>query len=137
MASREELDLQRVIDTYQEQKADMALLDKETKSKNAFIKKKLAEMEIDLYETSKNKATISYTNKVSMDEEKVIEIIKENINEEKRNGVIKIKEYVDYEILEGLIYNGVISAEKLEPAQSVKTTVVLNVKPLKKGKEDE
>jgi hypothetical protein len=67
-----------------------------------------------------------------MDEDKVIEILKQNLNEYTQSLVIKTKEYVDYEVLEKLIYNGEINASKLEPAQTTKTTVTLKVTKLKR-----
>lgn len=136
MSSRIENNLQQVINQYFEEDSKKKALEKELKSKNAFIKSALAEMGEDLYETDKCKATISYQNRVSMDEEKVIEIIKENISAARRKGVIKTKEYVDYEVLESLIYNGVIAAEKLEPAQSVNVITTLKVTALKKKEEE-
>lgn len=136
MSSRIENNLQQVINQYFEEDSKKKALEKELKSKNAFIKSTLAEMGEDLYETDKCKATISYQNRVSMDEEKVIEIIKENISAARRKGVIKTKEYVDYEVLESLIYNGVMAAEKLEPAQSVNVITTLKVTALKKKEEE-
>ena len=136
MSSRIENNLQQVINQYFEEDSKKKALEKELKSKNAFIKSTLAEMGEDLYETDKCKATISYQNRVSMDEEKVIEIIKENISAARRKGVIKTKEYVDYEVLESLIYNGVIAAEKLEPTQSVNVITTLKVTALKKKEEE-
>lgn len=136
MSSRIENNLQQVINQYFEEDSKKKALEKELKNKNAFIKSTLAEMGEDLYETDKCKATISYQNRVSMDEEKVIEIIKENISAARRKGVIKTKEYVDYEVLESLIYNGVIAAEKLEPAQSVNVITTLKVTALKKKEEE-
>lgn len=136
MSSRIENNLQQVINQYFEEDSKKKALEKELKSKNAFIKSTLAEMGKDLYETDKCKATISCQNRVSMDEEKVIEIIKENISAARRKGVIKTIEYVDYEVLESLIYNGVIAAEKLEPAQSVNVITTLKVTALKKKEEE-
>lgn len=136
MEDREKRDLEKIIDQYQVDNTKKQQLEKELKSKNSFIKAKLADLGEDLYETSKSKATITYQNRVSMDDEKVIEIIKENISAAKRNGVIKTKEYVDYDVLEGLIYNGVIAAEKLECAQTTKVIATLTVKPLKKKEEE-
>lgn len=136
MSSRIENNLQQVINQYFEEDCKKKALEKELKSKNAFIKSTLSKMGEDLYETDKCKATISYQNRVSMDEEKVIEIIKENISAASRKGVIKTKEYVDYEVLESLIYNGVIAAEKLEPAQSVNVITTLKVTALKKKEEE-
>ena len=72
-----------------------------------------------------------------MDEEKVIEILKENCKKTELKNVIKTKEYVDFEALESLIYNGGIEAKKLEPAQLVKTTVSLYTKVIKKEKEND
>ena len=135
MSSRMDDKLKRVINQYFEEDSKKKVLEKELKNKNAFIKSTLAEMGEDLYETDKCKATITYQNRVNMDEEKVIEIIKENIPSAKRKGVIKTKEHVDYEVLESLIYNGVIAAEKLEPAQSVNVITTLKVTALKKKEE--
>lgn len=136
MEDREKRNLEKIIDQYQVDNTKKQELEKELKSKNSFIKAKLADLGEDLYETSKSKATITYQNRVSMDDEKVIEIIKENISAAKRNGVIKTKEYVDYDVLESLIYNGVIAAEKLEEAQTTKVITTLTVKPLKKKEEE-
>lgn len=138
MSSRIENNLQKVINQYYEEDSKKKQLEKELKDKNAFIKSTLKELGEDLYETDKCKATLSYQNRVSMDEEKVIEIIKDNISAARRNGVIKTKEYVDYDVLETLIYNGVIAAEKLEPAQTINTITTLKVTLLKKkDKENE
>lgn len=136
MSSRIDNNLRQIINQYFEEDTRKKLLEKELKNKNSFIKSTLAEMGEDLYETDKCKATISYQNRVNMDEEKVIEIIKENISPARRKGVIKTKEYVDYEVLESLIYNGVIAAEKLEPAQSVNVVTILKVTALKKKEKD-
>ena len=136
MSSRIENNLQQVIKQYFEEASKKKALEKELKSKNAFIKSTLAEMGEDLYETDKCKTTISYQNRVRKKKKKVIEIIKENISAARRKGVIKTKEYVDYEVLESLIYNGVIAAEKLEPAQSVNVITTLKVTALKKKEEE-
>lgn len=132
MSSRIENNLQKIIDEYYEQDTEKKQLEKELKSKNLYIKSTLADLSQDVFETNKCKATISYQNRISMDEEKVIEIIKENISTAKRKGVIKTKEYVDYDVLESLIYNGVISADKLAPAQNINVITTLKVVELKK-----
>jgi hypothetical protein len=81
----------------------------------------------------------------SLDEEKLLEIIKEflsdlrfeaNDNSDKIRAykilkdlnIIKTKEYVDDEALEKAIYNNLIDPKLLEPAQSIKESVVLTVK---------
>lgn len=137
MTSREELNLQKIIDQYQIENTEKQRLEKELKSKNSFIKSKLAELGKQIYETTKSKATITYQNKVSMNEEKVIEILRENCKKKDLTSVIKTKEYIDYDALESLIYNGGISADKLEPANTTTVTTTLRVVPKKEEKKDE
>jgi hypothetical protein len=132
MKSRELNNFKQVIDNYYEDKLQYSELEKSIKSKNSFIKNKLAELELDDFLTDNCKAKVTYQNKNSMDEDKVIEILKQNLNEYTQSLVIKTKEYVDYEVLEKLIYNGEINASKLEPAQTTKTTVTLKVTKLKR-----
>lgn len=132
MDNREKRDFEKVIDDFQKQDVEYKALGKDIENKKSFIKAKLKELDLDIYETQNCTAKITFQNRVSMDEEAVIEIIKENIPADKRNSVIKTKEYVDYDVLESLIYNGVIAAEKLEKAQTIKVVASLTVKPIKK-----
>lgn len=84
----------------------------------------------------------------SLDEEKLLEIIKEFLSDlrfEANNNfdkmglyhslkllnIIKTKEYIDNEALEKAIYNNLIDPKLLEPAQSIKESVVLTVKGVK------
>ena len=136
MEKREQENFEKVIERYAEEKQQMKLLEESAKEKNVFIKNKIQELDTDLYQTDKYKVSIQHSNRISMDEEKLIGIIKENIPEDKRNGVIKTKEYVDFDILENLVYNSIIAAEKLEPAQIIKVTDSLFVKPVKTKKEE-
>ena len=48
------------------------------------------------------------------------------------SNVVKVKEYVDMDELEKLIYNGVISASSLQDCQTVTESQVLTVKKSKK-----
>lgn len=137
MESRELKNLEKIIDQYQQENSKKQELEKELKSKNAFIKGKLSELGQDVYETDNCRATITYQNKTSMDEEKAIEILKQHCDEEELKSlkVIRTKEYIDYDALESLIYNGGIAAEKLEPAQNINVVSALRV-VLRKKKED-
>lgn len=132
MDTREKRNLEQVINQYFEEDTKKKSLEKELKNKNTFIKSKLAELEQDNFETDIAKATISYQHRISMDDDKCIEILKENCKKKDLTNVIKTKEYIDYEALESLIYNGVIAAEKLEPAQQEKIITTLKVVALKK-----
>lgn len=132
METREKHNLEQVINKYFEEDQKKKSLEKELKNKNAFIKSKLAELGEDIYETSVAKAIISYQHRTSMDEDICISILKENCKKKDLVNVIKTKEYIDYEALESLIYNGGIAAEKLEPAQSETIVTTLKVTAVKK-----
>lgn len=134
MNLREENNLIRVIDDLANEKEQKTKLEKSIKDASDFIKNKFKELKIEEYKTKDFRAYLQYSNKVDMDEDKVIEILRENCSEEQLKNVIKTKEYVNFEALESLIYNDGISAEKLEPAQTVKTTISLYTKPIKKEK---
>ncbi|MFW6246952.1 MAG: hypothetical protein ACOC22_02120 [bacterium] len=91
----------------------------------------------------------------SLDEEKLLDTIKEFLSNLKENirkneimgnpfidkleqykalkdlKIIKTKEYVDDEALEKAIYNNLVDPKLLEPAQSIKESVVLTVRAVK------
>lgn len=131
----EENNLIKTIDDLAKDKAEKTKLEGSIKKASEFIKEKFKELQIEEYSTEDFRAYLQYSNKVDMDEDKVIEILKENCKEEYLKNVIKTKEYVDFEALESLIYNGRISAEKLEPAQNVKNIISLYTKAIKKEKQ--
>lgn len=133
----EEANLIKTIDNVAKEKAEKTKLEDSIKTASDFIKKKFEELNIEEFSTADNRAYLQYSNKIEMDEDKVIDILKKHCKKDDYQKVIKTKEYVDFEALESLIYNGGISADKLEPAQTVKTTVSLYTKKVKKEKKDE
>lgn len=133
----EEANLKKTIDSLAKEKADKVKLETSIKSKGDFVKSKLKELDVDEFYGDNYRAYLQYSNKIDMDEEKVIEILKENCKKYDLKNVIKTKEYVDFDALESFIYNGCIEAKKLEPAQIVKTTVSLYTKVIKKEKEND
>lgn len=133
----EENNLIKTIDDLAKDKAEKTKLEGAIKKASDFVKKKFDELEIEEYTTDNFRAYLQYSNKIDMDEDKIIQILKENCKKDDYEKVIRTKEYVDFEALESLIYNGGISAEKLEPAQTTKTIISLYTKPVKKEKEDE
>ena len=137
METREQIVLNRTINNLFRQKQDYKELDEAIKKNVSFIKQRLIENELKNYETEQCKAVLTEQHKQSIDEDKLIQILKDNLEKDNLDKVVRTKLYVDYEALESLIYNGKISAEKIEPAQSTKTTYMLNVKPLKVMKERE
>lgn len=133
----EEANLKKTIDSLAQEKAEKTKLETSIKSKGDFVKGKLKELDVDEFYGDNYRAYLQYSNKIDMDEEKIIEILKENCKKYDLKNVIKTKEYVDFEALESFIYNGGIEAKKLEPAQLVKTTVSLYTKVIKKEKEND
>lgn len=133
----EQYNLEATIDDLDLEKKEKTKLEGEIKKKSDFIKNKFKELDITEYSTDDTRAYLQFSNKVDMDEDKVIEILKEWLSEAGQKKVIKTKEYVDFDALETLIYNGVVPAEKLKPAETVKTTISLYTKPIKKEKKDE
>ena len=132
----EENNLIKTIDNLARDKAEKTKLEGVIKKSSDFVKKKFDELQIEEYITDNFRAYLQYSNKINMDEDKIIQILKENCKKDDYEKVIKTKEYVDFEALESLIYNGGIPAEKLEPAQTTKTIISLCTKPVKE-KEDE
>lgn len=76
------------------------------------IKKIFADNDINTYTTDIGvKATVSTTNKVSYNEDKLIEYLKSLGVPD----IVKTKEYVDMEALESAIYHGQVEAKDLAP----------------------
>lgn len=61
----------------------------------------------------------------SFDEDGLLKYLKDS---GKDSGVVKTKEYIDYEALESAIYKGDIEAKDLNPYRIIKETVALNIK---------
>lgn len=65
--------------------------------------------------------TLSSTTKESLDEDRAIEILKENLTPAQIKQVVKKKEYIDDDALEKLVYNGKFDMSKLESCRMVST----------------
>ena len=98
------------------------IADVSDKIKSYFIDKGIDKHYTDLYT-----ATVTTTNKESLNDELAIEIIKENLDGALLKSVIKQKEYIDEDALEKLVYNGDFDITKLEKAKIVKPVTTLRV----------
>ena len=58
-------------------------------------------------------ATVTYTQNSSLNEQRTIDYLKENLDEDELKKVVKTKEYVDEDYLEKLVYNGAITTADL------------------------
>lgn len=104
-----EFDLAGAIDTYKEKNDLKNAVQKEVKKIGDEIKvnlQKQGTFEDGKYSFSSENltATLSVTPKEDFNEEKAIEILKENLTDEQLKKVIKTKEYIDDDALEKMMY---------------------------------
>ena len=133
MSRRNVFDLSTSIDKYKESKDKENALKKANNELNETIKTYMQEHGMESANSEKYMATLSCTEKESLNEDLAIEIIKENLGGALLNSVIKQKEYIDEDALEKLVYNGDFDINKLAKAKIVKSVYTLRVN---KKKED-
>ena len=129
MSRREgiKLDIDSLIDGYKASKDKENSLKKSNSEVSDQIKSYFFENGIDKHSTDFYTATVTTTNKESLNDELAIEIIKENLDGALLKSVIKQKEYIDEDALEKLVYNGDFDITKLEKAKIVKPVTTLRV----------
>lgn len=124
--------LQELIPVYAENKSEMDSYKKLVNRDNALIKELMQEQKITEAEVDGWQAKITTKKSESFNEDKLLAIAKE------RNlDIIRTKEYVDTDVMEELIYNGVITKDDLleiAKAKEIKETIELRVKKIKKEK---
>ena len=121
------LDIDSLIDDYKASKDKENALKKSNADVSDKIKSYFMENGIDKHSTDFYTATVTTTNKESLNDELAIEIIKENLDGALLKSVIKQKEYIDEDALEKLVYNGDFDITKLEKAKIVKPVTTLRV----------
>lgn len=127
-------DLDTLIPQYAANKAEMDDYKKICDRENAEIKSIMKDFVVSSYEASGYKATYSVSERTSMNEEMLLDIA-HNYN---IPGIVKTKEYIDYDALEKAIYDGEISEEillEMDKAKTVKEVVTLRVSKVKQKKE--
>lgn len=127
MSRRDGFDLPKIIDEYKESKDKENALKKVNNELNDNIKGYMYEHNMSSADSEKYTATLTKTDKESLNEDLAIEIIKENLEGALLNTVIKTKEYIDEDALEKLVYNGDFDISKLEKAKITKTSYTLRV----------
>lgn len=110
---------------------------KETlENQNKQIKSIMESLNLKTHEAGGWKATCSTSERETINEEMMLSILREHDD----CGIIKTKEYIDFDALENAIYNGLISKEvllELDKAKSSKTVVTLKVTKVRKKKGDD
>lgn len=122
--------LNDLVTSYAKKKSAMDALKKEVDADNKAIKtimedEELSEYSVDGYEVTYYKAEL-----VSINEELMIEILKKH----GVKGVIKKREYVDYDALESLIYHEKVDRKTLramDKARDTKEVPTLKIKEVK------
>ena len=128
--------LDTLIPQYAQNKLELDSYKKICDKENAQIKSIMAELSDNTYEAGVYRATYSVSTRETMNEEKLLEILGDSARD---MGIIKTKEYVDFDALEKAIYDGKISDNTLlemDKAKESKEVVTLRVTKIKKKKEE-
>lgn len=127
MSRRDGFDLSKIIDEYKESKDKENALKKVNNVLSENIKSYMYEHDMSSADSGKYTATLTRSDKESLNEDLAIEIIKENLSGALLSSVIKQKEYIDEDALEKLVYNGDFDINKLAKAKITKTSYTLRV----------
>lgn len=105
------------IDIYKSYKDSESKFKKLGSKLNDEIKETMSSMGVDEFSSDSYVATVKYSRKETLDEEKAIEVLRKNLSEEQLKTVIRTKEYIDDDSLEKLVYNGDFDISLLEPCK--------------------
>lgn len=125
--------LKELVKSYGEMKQIVDDYKKPIEEANKEIKSIMSERGLSNFESGGFKAKYSVSVSEDFDETKLIDVIKDTLEpgELKQLGIIKTKEYVDMEVLENAIYNGIIPASKLQSCKTRKETPRLTITKIK------
>ena len=124
--SKSEFD--NMVDDYVVAKMKEQEAGKVTKVLGPQIKKYLAEDNLTNYDTADSSVSVQIRSSVSFDEESLIDYLKSS---GLSRGLVKRKEYVDFDALESAIYRGKLSEEQIKELDKFKierTTSALVIK---------
>lgn len=125
-------ELKNLIDSYGESKKEENAIVKRNKERNSQIKQLFLDNDISSsFETDSFIATVSQTEKQSLNNELALSILKEELGENELTSVVKTKEYIDEDALEKLVFNGQFDISKLEKAVDKKIVSTLRIKARK------
>ena len=125
--------LKELVKSYGEMKQIVDGYKKPIEEANKEIKSIMSSNNLSEFESGGFKAKYSVSISEGFDESKLIKVIKDTLAPEdpKLKEIIKTKEYVDMEILEDAIYNGIIPASKLQSCKTRKETPRLTITKIK------
>lgn len=105
------------IDIYKSYKDSESKFKKLSSKLNDEIKEAMSSMGVDEFSSDSYVATVKYSRKETLDEEKAIEVLKKTLSKEQLKTIIRTKEYIDDDSLEKLVYNGDFDISLLEPCK--------------------
>lgn len=105
------------IDIYKSYKDSESKFKKLSSKLNDEIKEAMSSMGVDEFSSDSYVATVKYSRKETLDEEKAIDVLRKTLSKEQLKTVIRTKEYIDDDSLEKLVYNGDFDISLLEPCK--------------------
>lgn len=124
-------ELKNLVDSYGESKKEENAIVKRNNERNSQIKQLFLDNDISSFETDSFIATVSETEKQSLNNELALCILKKELGENELTSVVKTKEYIDEDALEKLVFNGQFDISKLEKAVDKKIVSALRIKARK------
>lgn len=124
-------ELKNLVDSYGESKKEENAIVKRNNERNSQIKQLFLDNDISSFETDSFIATVSETEKQSLNNELALCILKKELGENELTSVVKTKEYIDEDALEKLVFNGQFDISKLEKAVDKKIVSTLRIKSRK------
>lgn len=127
-------ELETLTPRYAKNKAAAALIEERIKADNENIKRIFQQQGMTTFSAEGYRVNMSINNRTEFDEEALIKKLKamaEKLGPGAAADIlasIKTKEYVDEDILEDLVYKGVVDAAELSECQIVKPITVLKYK---------
>lgn len=116
--------LEEEINQYGELKSAADSYKKQAEAENAVIKKYMLENNLTSAKSDSYSVSCKTITSQSFNDEKLLEKLKSL----KTEGIVKTREYVDMEALEGAIYNGKLNASELADCRETKQQVRLTIK---------
>ena len=139
MGNLEKLD--ELVPRYGDEKTEMDRYKKLCDADNAEIKSIMSDLAIQHYTAGDYKVTRSVQERESMDEDLLLTLLQNSPEPEIRlSGIIKTKEYVDFDALEAALYKEKLPKSvllEIDKARTVKLVTTLKVSKVKKKKETE
>lgn len=121
----------QVVDSYCTKNGQLKILKNDVDELNAAIKETMADKGLNEYDTGNNRITVSESDRVTTDEDKLLAVVK-------AYGIdaVRTREYVDTDALEDYLYKNTVSAElraALDACMEHKKVVTLRTSKTRKG----